>query len=98
MKKKLLYKKILPIITCIFIGMSCVPAVIGTSYSKDLNQNDLNLSIDRKIIMLTGFWDPTGQMIDNSRACIAACVRFLAPSFLQSDFTCALTVVSCTSS
>jgi pyrrolidone-carboxylate peptidase len=63
LKKKLLYKKIVPIITCFFIGMTFISGVIGTSYSKDLNQNDSNLSSDRKTMMLTGFWNPSGQMI-----------------------------------
>jgi pyrrolidone-carboxylate peptidase len=63
MKKKLLYKKIVTIITCVFIGITFIPAVIVTSYSKDLNQNNTNYSVNRKTIMLTGFWDPTGQMI-----------------------------------
>jgi pyrrolidone-carboxylate peptidase len=43
--------------------MTFISGVIGTSYSKDLNQNDSNLSSDRKTMMLTGFWNPSGQMI-----------------------------------
>ena len=56
-------KKIVSTIICVIVGINFIPVVIGTTCPKDLNINELDLSIDRKKIMLTGFWNPTGQMI-----------------------------------
>jgi len=63
MTKKFLNKKIVPIIIIFCIGINFIPTIIGTNCVKDFNIKEINLNNDRKIIMLTGFWNPTGQMI-----------------------------------
>jgi pyrrolidone-carboxylate peptidase len=63
MRKKFFLKKIVFIILCIYIGIIFIPVVNGTNCLKNLNKNELNISVSRKTIMLTGFWDPTGRML-----------------------------------
>ena len=63
MKENKSIKWIITIIICFIVGITTNPMVSSIKISNDLRVNDLNLSSDRRVIMLTGFWEPTGQMI-----------------------------------
>ena len=63
MKKKFFNKKIVFLIICMCVGINFLPVVNSTNCTKVLNQNELNISTNRHTILLTGFWNPTGQMI-----------------------------------
>jgi pyrrolidone-carboxylate peptidase len=63
MGKEKISKSLVFIIIGLFIGASVLPNISGSKSVKDLYPKNVNLTTKHRVIMCTGFWNPTGLMI-----------------------------------
>jgi pyrrolidone-carboxylate peptidase len=63
MGKEKISKSLVFIIIGLFIGASVLPSINGSKSAKDLYQKNVNLTTKHRVIMCTGFWNPSGLMI-----------------------------------
>jgi len=63
MDKKKINKRLVFVIIGLFIWVSIFTSIGSAKSVEDLNQVNANLSTTQRVIMCTGFWNPTGLML-----------------------------------
>ena len=63
MGKQIVGKSLAFVIIGLFIGVSIFAGISGSKSVEDLSQINANLTTNHRVIMCTGFWNPTGLML-----------------------------------
>jgi len=63
MSKRIVNKSLVFIIIGLLIWLSVFTGISGSKNVEDLYQTNVNITTKQRVIMLTGFWNPSGQMI-----------------------------------
>jgi pyrrolidone-carboxylate peptidase len=63
MHNEIVSKSLVFVIIGLFIWVSVFPGISDAKSDKDLYQENVNLTTTHRVIMCTGFWNPTGLMI-----------------------------------
>jgi pyrrolidone-carboxylate peptidase len=63
MANEIINKSLVFVIIGLFIGISVFTGISSSKSTKDLSQVTGNLTTKQRVIMCTGFWNPTGSML-----------------------------------
>jgi pyrrolidone-carboxylate peptidase len=63
MSKRIVNKSFVFVIIGLLIWLSVFTGISGSKNVEDLYQANINITTKQRVIMLTGFWNPSGQMI-----------------------------------